>query len=98
MCSSTTCSLSPIIVVSQLTKDGFTPRDMRRWGKKADLKQNPQLAFERHKSVKGGSLEEKNLKDTKENLRKKQKAGDQGLSNAYNSAIDDSSKLHLLSP
>lgn len=75
MCSSTTCSLSPIIVVSQLTKDGFTPRDMRRWGKKADLKQNPQLAFERHKSVKGGSLEEKNFQDTKENLRKSKRLG-----------------------
>lgn len=37
--------------------------------------------------------------DTKENRNpRKQKAGALGLGGAYNSAIDDSSKLHLLSP
>lgn len=41
----------------------------------------------------------KKLQDTKENRNlRKQKAGNLGLGDAYNSAIDDSSKLHLLPP
>lgn len=97
MCSSTTCSLSPIIVVSQLTKDGFTPRDMRRWGKKADLKHKTlNWPLKGTKAQRGAVWRKKNCRIPKPE--KKQKAGDLGLSNAYNSAIDDSSKLHLLSP
>ena len=37
--------------------------------------QNPQLAFDRHQSTKSGSLEEKKLQDTKENLRKSKRLG-----------------------
>lgn len=67
-------------------------------GKSADSIQNPQLAFERRQSIKGGSLEEKKTAGYQRKPEEKQKARDLGLSNAYNSAIDDSSKLHLLSP